>query len=224
MSSSLLIIGNGFDLQCNLRTRYSDFFKDNLKKNNWYKYYFDSRDNFEFWDKILAKNGANFKLVFNGDTPDDFTIWDALFILKNHNCNRWCDVEYEISESFKLISNMEICLWDKTYIFLKDGVSSLIEEGNSCKLLIIEKQLALIAYSLFFKGKIDEVEIDDFYEFLLEHLNKFEKRFAQYVSELTDWKYYAEAELLLKKLLFLDNGATNNVVLSFNYTDLHELD
>lgn len=76
----LVIIGNGFDLECGLRSRFADFFRvrlemlktisrgsDSVKKNAWY-------------ESVVSNN---------------LTAWD--FMLADEHDGNWCDIEATIA-------------------------------------------------------------------------------------------------------------------------------
>ena len=68
----LIILGNGFDLQCGLRSKFGDFFKprfDTISSNQDYRR--------ETWEKLVEQT--------------DLTLWD--FILEANIDSLWCDIE-----------------------------------------------------------------------------------------------------------------------------------
>lgn len=71
----LIILGNGFDLQCGLHSKFGDFFKPRL----------------EVITGIESYSRAAWKSVIE---DSDLTLWD--FILEANIDNMWCDVEGEI--------------------------------------------------------------------------------------------------------------------------------
>lgn len=73
----LIILGNGFDLQCGLHSRFGDFFKPR----------------FEVIGGIESYNRAAWKRVLE---DSDLTLWD--FILEANIDDTWCDVEGAIEK------------------------------------------------------------------------------------------------------------------------------
>lgn len=71
----LVILGNGFDLQCGLHSRFGDFFKPR----------------FEMIANIGSYSRAAWKNTLDNS---DLTLWD--FILEANIDDAWCDVEGEI--------------------------------------------------------------------------------------------------------------------------------
>lgn len=72
----LIIIGNGFDLACGLRSSYSDFFQSRLQQI----------------DKVKSSNQVELKKVVD---KYGLTVWD--FILKGNDISDWCNVEKAIA-------------------------------------------------------------------------------------------------------------------------------
>ena len=92
--STLLVIGNGFDLKLKAKTRYKDFFESS--------FYSGVREKLEKWKK-------DYEYYQSGRAPMadmsnyDFSCWDLLFYLvsvggplsQNKNI-KWCDIEQVI--------------------------------------------------------------------------------------------------------------------------------
>lgn len=72
----LLLIGNGFDCDLGLNSKYSDFVKSNFFKNN-------ITHNFDYEELIVSNY--------------DFNIFDYLYYKYNENHN-WIDIEHELAE------------------------------------------------------------------------------------------------------------------------------
>jgi hypothetical protein len=209
MKNTILIIGNGFDLQCDLKSSYKDFFEDKKRNNDIYKLYFYSNDN--FWTEIIK---VPFQQLFS-----KFSIWDMLFILKsNYYLNkRWCDIEKEILDTF-LIGEGNHCFWQNVLLnfdTIKSEHYSIRDEDS------MELKLAnFLAYS--FEYEIND--INKLVEILFNHLKKFEESFSQYLQSQLNQNYIDKEVKLFKDLFSLDgdtyrNGFDNRSVISFNYTN-----
>src|SRR5690554_884587 len=91
--STLLITGNGFDLQCGLASKYSDFFL-------WCE-----KTVLGFKDLVSAKYSTfltqvNIQSAFQNN--EQLTVWDLYFTNKTSvNVDEWFDLESEINESFQ---------------------------------------------------------------------------------------------------------------------------
>ncbi len=206
MKNMILIIGNGFDLQCGLKSTYNDFFEYKKNNNEIYKLFFKNEN--EFWCDIF---GCEQSFTSN------FTIWDMLFILKSNNHHkRWCDIEKEILDTF-LLDNTNHCFWDKVLIHYKERKK---EDKEVYRNDPIEFKLG------FFLFCVDSTlnDIDDFVELIFDHLKKFEESFSKYLSKEITSQYNKNTIILFNKLFTLDNDSSigeseNRVVISFNYTN-----
>lgn len=209
MKNLVLIIGNGFDLQCGLKSSYNDFFEDKKKNNEIYRLYFNSND--IFWTEIIR---VPLQQLLN-----NFSIWNMLFILKSNNYldKRWCDIEKEILDTF-LIGEGNRCFWDHVllnYDNLKLEPKFISNEGS------IELKLAyLLAYS--YKYEIND--INQLVEILFIHLKNFEENFSQYLQNQLNTDYEDKTAKLFHRLFSLDgntfrSGSDNRSLISFNYTN-----
>ncbi|MHC5250456.1 AbiH family protein [Enterococcus sp. LJL90] len=214
-----LIIGNGFDLQCGLKSRYKDFFESNLYKD--IDLFFDSI-NYSY-SKMQTSNGLEhiyFK-SFGGneltqiktnplspenysvpDTLSSLSFWDLLFFFdKQRLPQEWNIVEDRIKET--LSDNRKL--------------ANLFQKIQSRSL---ENKISAVFYSFFPSDRWQQ--FDNHFDFLLAELHIFESNFSEYIlNEVeTNPQYYFNARNLAETLLQI-NG-TNNVVsknvLSFNYT------
>lgn len=182
-----LVLGNGFDLHCHLRTRYSDYF--NYKK--------DIFDFIERWFGVFCNNTRFFaddrKPRFplprvEGDSFEKLSVnvWDMFFYFsskddKNIEDKRWCDVEATLltSLSSKITNDQqgECIKWNNVYQILTGhldwwgmlrddskmetvALASFIEKKNNYKLFSSERE---------------------FYSSLLAQFKLFEADFGRYV-------------------------------------------
>lgn len=91
--STIIITGNGFDLQCKLNSKYIDFFNWCVENNEAFK---------ELLILVDDKN-ANFpKILKLYDDNHDITIWDFYFLnRKKSEYKYWYEVEKEINNTFQ---------------------------------------------------------------------------------------------------------------------------
>ena len=97
-----LILGNGFDLQCHLKTSYADYFLYDKSKNNildeWIKEFeYKAKDYLNFNSSNRRESWVNLKNF------DYYNVWDVLFyIISSENSDisnwKWCDIEETIAE------------------------------------------------------------------------------------------------------------------------------
>lgn len=217
-----LIIGNGFDLYCGLKTSYYDFFNSSHDKNNYFLDWLNKfENNAQSFMNIHIANRLNF---WNDFIHLEATnIWDFYFFLISRNKNKeirewsWCDIESKIEDSLQDENNKKCkdkIRWSEVFRIINDGASQ--EDNIDCILL------AAITF------KINDCKlfdcIDEFYLFLLNELKKFEHEFANYIWKLHQDKYGMEtpceqeykhySKFLIDKLCDINNLVSID---SFNY-------
>lgn len=218
----LLIMGNGFDLSCGLKSRYDDFFswreekleeiikRSNVKENTISKYVENT---------INSTNvDLNEKLLENLDDEKDeeykkyleynpISSWDCIFVLtklyiSEDYIKEWNDVE-------NIIYNIV------TFLLMdKDWPSLRIKE--SCKASFSEKVKRCFDFSL----NLTQAEKS---KKMLEELNTFEEVFAGYIENevQSNELYKISARELIKKLAnegLHQDDIVNVDIFSFNYS------
>lgn len=205
-ATDILVIGNGFDLHCGLKSSFKDFFESELKSgqllnvqkiksNIWYLI---------FTFAFMLNNGKNDKAklikCINKDNP------------------LWMDVEDYIASVFDLHTN------SKVYYFInktlkENDFSTYYENGNDYLNGDYRNQLFTI------KQRILELKLMHGFtnaeDLLFFELKNFEKDFARYLKkEVERKKEDYEKEIGEFIVCNLDNyGERNLFVLSFNYTN-----
>lgn len=226
-----LIIGNGFDLYCGMKTKYSDFFKNNISKidfDNWV-------NDFSF---STVRNYVNFKndiinrkeLWTNINDFDSTSSWDLLFYFASKKDStsdewNWCDVEAKMFEWLNPIDsgNSKNTKFNFEYVF-----RILNNEIYPNNLDIGNYYLAAFIYKK--NGEKTFSTLNDFCFFLLSELNKFEKKFGDYIFKLQidnssfgsyhlnkNFNASKEVEILEK----LGNFTAFSSVDSFNFSDVY---
>lgn len=186
----LLILGNGFDLNCGLKSSYKDFF-------DW-KYKEKSQD-FKLDDffSTLKEKIENVKKTRRGEFYpyltekfNNLNSWDFLFLIhtfleknEEENLFRWCDIE-------RIIGTTLAHLGAHSAYADMDYFPSIVE--------------------FFF------VPSDINYENMLEELNEIEAQFTEFLSKQVDSSSYNEKSR--KKLSKITEGSKVVDILSFNYT------
>jgi len=233
-------LGNGFDLQCNLPTRYSDFF-GNRMKTVAYQSAYDWLSHL----KIVEKN-TNYCIKttisdFRDGAPlinAEFTVWDLLFLVihyircslssnpngEDSDFDNWADVEEQISSSVSsstssVVSAERIVIsWRYVYRILFDQETQIYEEEyvangqRTCFENVIADVIS--AQKPFpFAGE----RIESFFEYLLSQLRLFELSFKNYVFDAVkhNQNYDKTAHELCTKLL---NSFPYPIIENFNYT------
>ena len=206
-----LVIGNGFDLHCNLKTSLKDYFNYNKKKNN--KIYETINKNIY---KIRNSNSLNIS-DYEQINIKQTNIWDFYFnnLYYHNNEYRWCDVEEGILNSFR--DDEYPSFWKevfRSYSNYKDAISRFY---------------AIIAYQR--NGNKKFKNRTDYYDFLLKELNEFEKDFGKYIksqhsvnqdcknNNIKESEFITLAIRTIEQLCSLDNLVSID---SFNYDSIND--
>lgn len=217
--SRTLIIGNGFDLHCGLKSQYQDFFNSDLyngvevflksleegyvnlgKPRGLDHIYFSN-----FNDSFLPQtNLKSFKVEAFAppESLSKLSFWDLMFFFdKSRFPNEWNQVE--------------------------DRIKSTLYDTYRCKNFFSRKQrqneenlISSVFYSFFPRDRWEKYS--SYFDFLLAELKRFEMNFSEYIMKEVDNSsdYYLKARKLAETLLQIDgllSGIQNNIF-SFNYT------
>ncbi|MFT9278014.1 MULTISPECIES: AbiH family protein [Bifidobacterium] len=229
-TSQLIILGNGLDLACGLKSRYSDFF-------NWYFHDFmdegignsPSTQGQQVLRKIQEScgglgsinNGQHTRLTFD-NIEKVHSVWDYVFAYEctRNQPNEWKDVEAVIR---KWVSNSYL---QQIVGSLRNGRVPNVGYDNSGELGVC---LAMVAY-MFSKEYDVNAQIEDsqINEIMLKELSMFEDSFASYLESAVSPEYKTRACCLFDDLAGQDlehiskvgdsPEHLSNSVLSFNYT------
>jgi len=168
-----IIIGNGFDLHCGLKTSYKDFFTtindvDEIKKmvvqsNLWDNESIYSRKSGTAYSRLMNLD------IFTGKAFENFSIWTLYFVLSfpKSSEKRWCDIEEEMLHSFE---NNRGSDWNDMYII------------SQRKEIFYNRPAKNIICANYMKKNYGEQNQDEFYGNLLSQLEIFEKQFGEYVN------------------------------------------
>jgi len=216
IKQTLIVTGNGFDLQCGLKSSYYDFFS---------------------WCELNIKGFKNLKNARNStfnsqgliqgafENNPNLTIWDLYFTYKSTlTNNKWCDIEFEINESIQ--SGFWNSIISDINYFQENGNWSYPNEDWFFAWMMNDRYYSNNNWMHLNSGfpndmiKTVQVSNDDFYSKLLLELNIFEKRFSSYMEEelKRNTDFHMNQSNLLNKLV---KSTTNNdeySVLTFNYT------
>ena len=226
-NKNLYIIGNGFDLYLKLKTSYDDFFETKLESNN--NEYSVMRKN--IWQDIEKKakglfDGAELSKVINRTKLPELQN-NSIFLLyllleKDNEIEYWNDVEKKIFPCAKELEKLSE-LNDES--FLKEFqyfTNEYIEDF---------KQNEEIIRKIILRKCIQQKKYHEDYNYLVE-LNKFEKEFGNYISQINNDLFDIgmgtfedkNIEYKVRKIFEVDNNITN-IVINFNYTTyLKEMD
>lgn len=214
----ILVIGNGFDLSCGLKSRYSDFFKQRFTDLFGDQTDYDTEQSYlNSWNSVNVSTGQKgdyFKL--NKDRwPEGITRWDCIFLfaekfLDNKENGQWQNIENII---FNVVS---IVLWPKNEEKLfRSNLHFKRSYGDE----LSNKAQFVQMVNSFSGAKTDSLEKKA--NNLLHDLNKFEKIFADYIVKqiAKESGYRGQASELLKTLANWYSEKDNQLdVISFNYS------
>lgn len=212
----LVVLGNGFDLECGLRSRFSDFMAERLIKME--------PDNFAFetWIAFLQDS--------------QLTVWD--FILRDKYDQNWFDIEqaiadliYDISDANNRRNRTARLLLAKINSFpFQSGGMTYIKDGR--KFLEKDSQeayfgdISRVYHARYQSRKVEQIDARDIAIFLKEELTLFENEFANYLIGETNGNqsYFQTCNSFLSRIdedekPGNDEYETETGILNFNYTD-----
>ena len=210
---TLLIIGNGFDLHCGLKSGFSHYFDCECKNvlGELYSYYF-----YGCYSKF-------YNLLVNNDNIINF--WSFLFYIHFFAQNekykieevvgdRWFDIEELIKSylSYKFFGNRYLTDYVKIGL-TKEKINLLLFETDKSLCRDI-KDNPYILFSYFQSNTTDNP-----YEYLENELHKFERSFKDYLLKQINEEYNKNCFAFLKTLLEESDYVD---VLNSNYTTLKD--
>lgn len=242
----LIIIGNGFDLKCGLKSRFEDYYNNYSEileeleeaKNSFDK--FKDRNNGKdiLRNDILSKTNR----AYFGDSAGNLqeirviefkkiSFWEYYFYKKKNSIYDWADVEKQLQEflldtRFENNQSISTCLINQ-FKFLKRTLSwnnewaYLSGESNNYSLdeFNTTQTIMELTFVLIYNFHYDISLHSEtyFYEFLFKQLNKFENNFKAYMRH-NNTSNYSNYMYANKRLMDQLNNTENSNVLSFNYT------
>jgi len=216
IKQTLIVTGNGFDMQCGLKSSYYDFF-------SWCELNIKG-----FKDLKNARNSMfNSQGLIQGafENNPNLTVWDLYFMYKSTlTNNKWCDIEFEINESIQ--SGFWNSIISDINYFQENGNWSYPDEDWFFAWMMNNRYYSNNNWMLLKSGlptgmiKTVQVSNDDFYRKLLLELNKFEKRFSNYMEEelMRNTDYQMNQSHLINKLVKSTTNDYEYSILTFNYT------
>lgn len=203
----LIILGNGFDLACGLRSTYTAFFKKRFS-NIFPNYSFENKD-----PQVVK----TYSQLFLSKENNEITFWDIFFLnerenLKNKN---WNNIEEAIKRVVSYVFYPKDNDWWKDYSL---DSRKLVEQINDAIKMKAKEE-----------DKFAKVLLQNYY---FSELKKFEKRFEEYIgNEKRIYKIgnrilsrenntsYTQNVYKKLKILMADTSLDDeHYILSFNYT------
>ena len=208
--SSLIVIGNGFDLHCGLKSKFSDYFESVC--------FIELSELYDCFESTACERAAD--IVINNEQIINFWSWlfyiqyytqdDKYKISPGDSTTNWFDIEKMIGMSLKRSFDN-----GDTLEFYISKAFEYIKRGTSIRTTGPGYEIRYNPYIFlpFLQSKIYENPT----HYLLNELHKFENSFKEYIfNQQLDEGYKAESSAFLNKLL-KDN--TNEIsILNFNYT------
>ncbi|WP_461198533.1 AbiH family protein [Enterococcus sp. N249-2] len=226
MSSNLIIIGNGFDLKCGVKSTFKDFFdnriSDDVEKqlDSFYK----SVDMRNSYRSLSFDEGTEYDGFFvpenryNLIEEAKLTFWDLMFVEKKSykKMNNWHNVEQNMLDILKEINLAKN--YSSIGLHTNNGFSGIRvkSKSNTEKSLI---KCSILAYYTIPEERYRRKKNLD--EFLLSELKEFESAFTRYLENeiLNTIDYSSLSEQIISKIIGDNNSIQDTGALSFNYTE-----
>lgn len=201
--NKLLILGNGFDLLCGLKSRYSDFFDYRYKdlKNDFH---------FDIYNEMKNKDIIDIEMQLQTElTIDKLTLWDLFFLSLSKSNFNWQNIEEIIGYTLEDLPEYKESDSAESSIVLPTFWNFSPNTKNKQE-----------SYKDMIKNHMNNKHVEEnytLYATLLDELKAFEKIFAEYISDQmsSSDNYEKNAATLLK--YFVDDANIVDV-LSFNYS------
>lgn len=227
MSSNLIILGNGFDLKCGVKSTFKDFFDNRIseevgKQLETFYTALDLRDSYrslsfnegEEYDGVLVPEDR-----YNLIKDAKLTFWDLLFVENKSNLKpmrNWHNVEQNMLDILKEIDLTKN--YSNLGQHMAKGIASLRSKLRTSIQNSLVKCCILAYYSIPKERYRSKKNLD---EFLLSELIEFESAFSKFlkdeVSRTND--YFDHSEHLIRRIIGEDNSVDDIEALSFNYTE-----
>lgn len=236
LPSVKLVLGNGFDLHCGLRSSFQH-------------YYVFSKDRIEYiskWYESFKKHYEDKHLVVPEDSRDvkrfkTISIWDFFFTIlciskrnKDYKNYLWFEVENDIKNSLLDVKHA------KTQDELIESISTQLSNPINWDLVYDELtarnhidfvEIKAIAHIIDVKTDRSIFDKTDFFNYLLNELKQFEKEFAIFLNQQLVKTTYANFGIITYNEVFISKaidtineicGFENLVSIeSFNYTSIN---
>ncbi len=217
-----IVIGNGFDLHCGLKTRYVDFFSDFWKRNKKIE---------DLIDTCLDQQEDIKPLL---DASSKISVWDIYFYLLSkpsmemkHEKWNWCDVESTITASLSKSSTNDSRLknfprWALIFQGVSNHCDNLKMSKNGYFVDLTEHERKSLSLLIRYCFAANEQKKNN-YIWLFDELKKFEIHFGGYIKEQVkeNLEDYKKKTRKFFRLFNDSESPTITSVDSFNYSDLN---
>lgn len=210
----LLVTGNGFDLACDIRSKYADYFRYlRIKNFNTSHSEISKLLNEEDYKKLKAIVAVN----------TSFSLWELYLAIRLKNYKEdsydidWFDIETEIKESLK-----QGAFWDQVFDYIyeqKDKETTLSENPNT--LVSITAYSLNIRYRSAITAQGNREECRKYFnELLKKELNTLERNFGKFLKEIATPRYKKLREENIGKISDRFTQIEDIQILTFNYTSV----
>lgn len=184
-----IIIGNGFDLHCGLRTSYKDYFA--FRKDDYDHLLIDVvRD----WEPKLGGRNHSFKVVYDyvkkafdsNSSLMSFNCWDLYFALASNTgftLVDWYQVEQQIKLSLQKRDDRNESVFAAHWGNVCEYVMNPTQRDDVNFALYGSKLIAAFCLSKKFNGEGRFASKEAFYDYLLEELKEFELSFGVFITK-----------------------------------------
>ena len=193
MKNVKLVIGNGFDLTCGLKSSYGSFFEH-------------SHDLYKNIEKLINSNG---------ELPLELSAWDIIFYLLKNGKTKFSTPDLIDWKDVENVIKLTLGFQSSSFLSVDINLDRIYNSFIKAETVLNKEEKVLRKYLSKYKFNHHK----DYYELLLTELEKFEKRFSNYLkSQMTD-DYQEKARKLLTQDGFLkfENHELNSID-TFNYT------
>lgn len=240
--SELLVLGNGFDVACGLKSTYTDFYNDR---------YFEidketDKPIFKEINEILNKNIEDIEdISLLSDEEMKVSFWDFIFCQERLFGKNWTDVEEVLADKISSFSDLYIVFEDPNNDVdirkVHDTDISAIEVSDfnpttTTNMITSEFRKLAKIFLIFIKVRYSNIKVtssqDDIANILLKELILFEENFQKYLlNEVVSNNNYDKNfrtlydELTGRSVGQYDRKIDSEIyVMSFNYTTLNGLE
>lgn len=196
VNGSLLILGNGFDVNCGLKSSFESFFGKSHDQNLWYKIF-----NF-----VFSKAEEPFANPI-------FEVYKKTNIL-------WMDVESCIKNVLFMNSTSNFEKGRLKRIFGFDSYISILQLAFNQRFnsIYLYDNYQFCEFKRFFMSRFDNnINSIDIVDYLSDELIRFEEEFKTYIARISQTdEYKKKSAKILGELI--DDGEEAFDILTFNYT------
>jgi hypothetical protein len=242
--SELIVIGNGFDMKCNLKSHYSDYLNHRAKENSSFyqtftenmKMIYSFEDNGH--DPYPNVNIINFVSYYHDIDINRINIWEMLFSVEcfDHETQtiKWSDIERVIKDY--LVVKSIGCKASELHVIIQEALRagfldwSSIKERRKLQLVAVieieilkRTQQSTLIKSLTVKSRSDIAisrNEDTFFSYLFDELRKFENDFRVYLTNEVNrirLEYLRNSNRLLNRIS--NNNSSSIYLINFNFTN-----